>query len=78
MKNKQLILGIIIGIIITGLIVGLYFGYQYQKNKYLQEGYNQGVLYSYQTGNFAYLDNNATIKTITIQQLCSQVNGGSG
>jgi len=71
---KQLITGIIIGMLIIGLGVGIYFGYQYEKSKWLNQGYEAGTFYTAQTGIIRYVENSTgtpLIKTLTLQEVCN-------
>lgn len=81
---KSIIKGILLGATITLLLFSLYFGFQYEKSKYLNQGYQTGisdVAYSIsKTGNIplAIQNGNASnytvsIKTYTLDQLCQQI-----
>jgi hypothetical protein len=78
---NKLITGIIIGLIIAGIIASVYFGFYYYKVKYYNNGLSDGQSYIIKsislTGNIPYFDNstgNITIKGISINNLCSQLN----
>ena len=75
---NKLILGLILGLLISGIGVGIYFGYQYEKTKWLNQGYESGVLTTINqiqtTGNIPYMTNetgNWTIKSIAIKDICT-------
>ena len=72
-KQAQINLWKIASIILIILLAG-YFGFNYTKNKYLNQGYQAGqfnIINSIQqTGNIPYFEND-TIKTISISQICS-------
>ena len=78
--NKQSIAIIILSlIIISGLS---YWGYNYEKSRWLNEGYNQGAIQTInqiqQTMNLPYFSNetgNITLKSIPIKQLCQEMSG---
>lgn len=77
---NQITKGIIIGTLITLIVVGLYLGFNYEKNKYLNQGYNSAVnnvAYSITTtGNIPLVQNisgNLTIKSYPISELCKNL-----
>lgn len=72
-KDHKLLFGFLIGAGIVLLLVGLYFGFNYQKNKLLQEGYILGALSVGQSGNLPYTFLNQTTNQTEIGQTTLEI-----
>lgn len=73
MNNKTIILLTILATV--AVLIGGYSIYQYELGRnemYYNTGYNNGLLYTQQTGNIAF-SNNGTLEEITIVQVCNNI-----